>query len=182
VVAEVQASWVNSPKRMADNWPQSDHITWIFPGNERTAADEFTLEWFDGEFYPPAEIRELAKTANYPGEAAMVIGTDGAMLLPHGSAPQLLPRERFLKHPRPTLPPRNHYHHFVDACLGGEKTESHFTQTGPMTEAILLGTVAIRTPGQRLEWDAASMRFPNAPHADQYIRRTYRPGWEVKGL
>lgn len=31
----------------------------------------------------------------------------------------------------------------VDACLGGEKTESHFAQTGPMTEAILLGTIAI---------------------------------------
>ena len=46
--------------------------------------------------------------------------------------------EKFKDLARPKLPPRNHWHHFVDACLGGEMTESHFGQTGPMTEAILL--------------------------------------------
>jgi hypothetical protein len=38
--------------------------------------------------------------------------------------------------------------------LGHEKTESHFAQTGPMTEAILLGTIAIRQAGTTLDWDA----------------------------
>lgn len=49
-----------------------------------------------------------------------------------------------------------------------------------MTEAILLGTVAIRMPGQRLEWDAARMKFPNCPEAERYLRRTYREGWSVQ--
>ena len=78
----------------------------------------------------------------------------GALLHPHGRGPQLLPEEKFKDYPRPKLNDRNHYHHFLNACLGGEKTESHFAQTGPMTQAILLGTVAIRVPGQQLEWDA----------------------------
>jgi hypothetical protein len=80
------------------------------------------------------------------------------------------------------VPPRNHYHHFVDACLGGEMTESHFGQSGPMAEAILLGTVAIRVPGTLLKWNAVSMKIPNAPEAERFLRRTYREGWQAKGL
>ena len=55
-------------------------------------------------------------------------------------------------------------------------------QVGPMVEAILLGTVAIRVPSQSLQWDAAAMRFANSPEADKLLRRTYRKGWEVAGL
>jgi hypothetical protein len=44
--------------------------------------------------------------------------------------------EKYEKYPRPAFENRNHYHHFVDACLGQATTESHFAQTGPMTEAI----------------------------------------------
>jgi hypothetical protein len=77
------------------------------------------------------------------------------------------------------LPARNHYHHFVDACLGAEKTESHFAQTGPMTEAILLGTVAIRAPGQELNWDPATGKIRNYHDANRYLARTYRDGWRL---
>ena len=104
----------------------------------------------------------------------MLIGTEGALLIPLGYPPQLLPEERFKGVSLPSLPPRNHYHHFVDACLGGEKTESHFAQTGPMTEAILLGTVAIRVPGQKLEWDSPRMRVTNSTDANRYLHRKYR--------
>ena len=140
------------------------------------------VEWFDGEFFPPEDVQKLAGMKHYPPESSMVIGTEGALLLPLGSGPLLLPREKFRSVKRPKLPGRNHYHHFVDACLGGEMTESHFVQTGPMTETVLLGTVAIRVPGRVLEWDAARMRIPNAPEAERYLRRTYRKGWEVPGL
>ena len=102
------------------------------------------------------------------------------MLNTHGRTPLLLPEDKFKDYPRPKLENRNHYHHFVDASLRGEKTESHFAQTGPMTEAILLGTVAIRVPGQKLEWDAANMRFPNYPEAERHLRRKYRDGWKVE--
>jgi len=182
VVAEVQKSWAESPARRADNWPQSDHITWIFPGGENVEGDTLPIEWFDGEFFPPEDVQKLAGMKHYPPESSMVIGTEGALLLPLGSGPLLLPREKFRSVKRPKLPGRNHYHHFVDACLGGEMTESHFVQTGPMTETVLLGTVAIRVPGKVLEWDAARMRIPNAPEAERYLRRTYRKGWEVPGL
>lgn len=180
VVAEVQESWKDSPERRADNWPQGDHIAWVFGGNELTESNEWTLEWFDGEFYPPKEIREMYSTdlSEYPAESAMIVGTEGALLNMLGHAPTLLPEAKFKNYPRPKPAERNHYHHFIGACVGGEKTESFFAQTGPMTEAILLGTVAIRVPGQTLEWDTKNMRFPNAPAAEKYLRRSYRAGWD----
>jgi len=182
IVAEVQKSWADSPERRADNWPQANHITWVFPGNERTEGNELTLEWFDGEFFPPEDVRKMAEMERYPEESAMLVGTEGALLLPHGSGPLLLPREKFKSHPRPKLAGGDHYRHFMDACLGGERTESHFVQTGPMAEAILLGTVAIRMPGTVLQWDAPNLKFPNSPDAERLLRRTYREGWKVEGL
>lgn len=182
IVAEVQKSWAEAPARRADVWPQSDHITWVFPGNKATGGKELTVEWFDGDFYPPVEFQKMTGLEKYPEDAAMIIGTEGAMLVPHQSGPLLLPREKFRGIPKPKPAPRNHYRHFAEACLGGEMTESHFAQTGPMAEAILLGTVAIRMPGTVLEWDAHHLRFPNAPQANHLLRRTYRKGWQVAGL
>ena len=182
VIAEVQKSWLESPARRADNWPQSNHITWTFPGNKLTDADELTVEWFDGEFFPPAEIQELFPGEQYPPESAMIVGTEGALLVVHGGDLVLLPQSKFKNHRIPDFKDRNHYHHFVDACLGGKKTESHFAQSGPMTEAILLGTVAIRVPGQLLEWNPVNLKIPNYPAAEQYLSRNYREGWNIAGF
>src|SRR5262245_66311235 len=112
----------------------------------------------------------------------MFSGTEGSLLIPHGYPPQLFPEEKFKGVQRPDLPPRNHYHLFVDACLGGENTESHFAQTGPMTESILLGTVAIRVPGQNIEWDSAHQRVTNKAEANRFLKRTYRRGWHTAGI
>jgi len=119
---------------------------------------------------------------DYPAECSMVVGTEGALLIPLGYPPQLLPEEKFKGVKRPDLPPRDHYHHFVDACLGGEKTESHFAQTGPMAEAILLGTVAIRLPGESLEWNAKALAFANHEPANALLRRHYREEWRLEGF
>ena len=185
VTAEVQESWKNAPARRADVWPQSDHITWVFPGNEKSGGKEFTIEWFDGLIFPPEDVQAMAKEAGfseYPAESAMVIGTEGALLLPHTGGPVLLPKGKFEGRAKPKLSGRNHYHHFLDACLGGEMCESHFVQTGPMAETIILGTVAIREPGSVLKWDAARMRITNSEAANKLLRRTYRKGWEVPGV
>lgn len=182
VIAEVQKSWLDSPERKSDNWPQGDHITWMFPGNDLTDLNVLPLEWFDGEFYPPQDIQNLYVGKEYPAESAMLIGTEGALLIPHQGMPVLLPESKFQNYIIPKLEPGNHYHNFVVACLGGPKTESHFAQSGPMTEAILLGTVAIRVQNKLLEWDAVNLKFPNFSDADKYIRRKYRKGWKVAGF
>jgi hypothetical protein len=117
----------------------------------------------------------------HPEEGSFVIGTEGSLLLPHQGGPQLFPKDKFKGTPRPDMKGGSHYHFFVNACLGGAPAESHFLQTGPMAEAIILGTVAVRCPGQKLEWDSANLKIPNCPEAEKYLRRTYREGWKVIG-
>lgn len=183
VSARVQESWQNSPARRGDTWPQGNHITWIFPGNELIAGDELVVEWFDGDFFPPEHIRRIYSRdlSEYPPESAMIIGTEGSLLNPLGYPPQLYPEEKSKGIARPTFPARNHYHHFVDNILGGEETESRFAVSGPMTEAILLGTVAVRMPGEKIIWKDRSLKT-NLPEANRLLRRTYREGWRLKGV
>ncbi len=182
VIANVQKSWMESPDRRADNWPQGNHITWMFPGNEQTEANELPVEWFDGEFFPPQEIMDLFPGDPYPPESAMLVGTEGSLLVAHANDLVLLPQSKFADYKLPKFKDRNHYHHFVDACLGNENTESHFAQSGPMTEAILLGTVAIQMPDTLLQWNAKNMKFPNHPEAEKLLSREYREGWKTAGF
>ncbi len=180
VIAKVQQSWLDSPERMADTWPQSQHITWTFDGNKASGGKDFTVEWFDGLMNPSEEYQVMARAAGlsaFPAEGAMVIGEEGAMIVPNAGGPLFSPSAKFREIARPKPVKRNHYHHFVDACLGGEKTESFFEQTGPMTESILLGTVAARLPNTMLEWDAGAMKITNVKEANRYLGRTYRTGW-----
>ena len=181
VRAEVQLSWRESPTRRSDVWPQSDHITWTFPGTRWTDG-ELTMEWFDGRMFPPQEIQDLYPGDVYPAESAMMIGTEGAILAPLQTGPLLLPQEKFRGLERPEPAPRNHYHHWLDAIHGGEPNESHFAQTGPMTETVLLGTIAIRTPGEELEWDTEALCITNHQTANRLVSRTYREGWSLAGF
>ena len=138
------------------------------------------MEWFDGEFYPPEDGQALAREAGFkafPEEAAMVFGTEGAILIPHTKVPHLLPKAKFASVKMEKLPFMNHYHDFADGCLGVTENASPFQKTGPMAETIILGTVAVRHPGETLLWNADSLSFYGNPAATALLRRTYRTGW-----
>ena len=104
------------------------------------------------------------------------------MLLPHVSEPQLFPEEKFKAATRPDLEPRNHYHQWVDACMGESETSSHFGYAGRLTEALLLGVVANRFPGQQLIWDAENLSITNLPEANHLLKLVPREGFQVAGL
>ena len=46
----------------------------------------------------------------------------------------------------------------------------------------MLGSVATRFPKATMQWNAKKLKFTNLSEANQYLRRRYRKGWEVKGL
>ncbi len=45
-----------------------------------------------------------------------------------------------------------------------------------MTEILLLGVLALRTPGRRLEWDSPNLRVKNAPELNRYAHVEYGNG------
>ena len=96
-----------------------------------------------------------------------------------------------------------HQRKWVDACKAGFNSKEHdnltssFDFSGPLTESVLLGNVAIRsyllrdpknkgmwgspiwTGRKKLIWDAENMKITNFDDANQFISRVYRRGWEI---
>ena len=72
----------------------------------------------------------------------------------------------------------SHHQEWVDACLGKGATLSNFGYAAGLTEALLVGNLALRT-GKAIEWDSAGMRAPNCPEADRFIRPEFRTGWSL---
>jgi hypothetical protein len=135
---------------------------------------------------PPPEIRALAslpaRTEQSIDQGSLFIGTGGVMHLPHPGVPRLFPQEKFKGLPLPPAEQGHHWTEWADACRTGAKPATHFDYSGPLTEAVLLGSVAVRFPQTTLLWDSARLRFTNEKAANAFVRRTYRKGWEIRGL
>ena len=55
----------------------------------------------------------------------------------------------------------------------------NFDYSAPLATTVLLGNAAPRAGVKKLLWDGR--RFTNDDAANQYLRATYRPGWELMG-
>ncbi|MCK4294418.1 MAG: hypothetical protein KAY65_14565 [Planctomycetes bacterium] len=73
---------------------------------------------------------------------------------------------------------RGHHKGWIDAIKSGQQVHGGFDYSGPMTETVLLGAVALRT-GKKLYWDSENMKATNAPEADKYIKPAFREGWSL---
>jgi predicted dehydrogenase len=70
------------------------------------------------------------------------------------------------------------YVEWLTAIKTGQPALSNFAQSGPFSEVVLLGNLAIRL-GRRIQWDARTLTVKNAPEAAGIVRRAYRKGWDV---
>lgn len=166
--------------------PERNIVRYEFPATPHT-TDSLLWTWYDGGWAPPSidELQwpaELGLPAELPSQGSLLLGSEGAMLLPHVAQPQLFPQAKFKGRELPEVAGGNHYHEWVDACLGQGDPSASFDYAGPLTEALLLGVVANRFPETKLDWDAAELQFTNHPEANHLLRRPYRDGFQVEGL
>jgi hypothetical protein len=136
------------------------------------------VTWYDGQRHRPkrAELG-LPKGYKLPSSGSVLIGEAGTMVIPHWDVPRLFPEDKFYEFEMPHLGDVNHYTGWVDACLGDGTTTSNFEYAGPLTEAVLLGAVAVRFPGERLQWNSRTASFTNNSRANCYLTKPYRAGW-----
>ncbi|MCA9120515.1 MAG: Gfo/Idh/MocA family oxidoreductase [Planctomycetaceae bacterium] len=142
---------------------------------ERDGLVPVNLTWYDGDLIP-----KQVEGERVPNSGVMFVGTEGKMFADYGSY-RLFPQEKFkgFEPPAPTIARSiGHHAEWIKACKDGSPTTCNFDYSGALTEAVLLGNVAYRV-GQPLQWDAKSLKATNCPAAEQYIRKEYRPGWEV---
>ena len=102
----------------------------------------------------------------------------------YGERTRLVPDDRMKDYrlPPPTLTRSpGHYRDWLRACKGGDPSCSNFNVSGPFVEWMLLGVIAMKYPGQKLEWDAARMTFTSNKEANKFIKPTFRKGWKFVG-
>jgi hypothetical protein len=56
----------------------------------------------------------------------------------------------------------------------GTKPGSSFDYAGPLTEVVLLGNIAVRMPGTKIEWGGKEMKSTNSEMANALISKEYR--------
>jgi predicted dehydrogenase len=168
----------SSTQRYVETFPQASIIHFHFPA--RGDLPPVKLTWYDGGLKPPRPD-EWEDARPLDPEGLLFIGDRGTILCGfNGRRPQLIPEAKMkaFQPPPKTLPrsPGNE-REWLDACLGGKtKPGANFEFSGVVTEALLLGNVALRA-GQSLIWDRANSKVVNVAAAEPYIRPQYRQGW-----
>lgn len=165
-------------------WGEKRKVELEFPGTDMTAGDTVLVTWHDGGVEPDLTKVHLPKSLKeFPRSGCCWIGENGSIFKPYTVRPFAMPEE---DHPPASYPrgfkPQDHYHDWVDAILEGRKACDDFSHGGPLTETVLVGTIADRFPGEWLDWDANSQKFSNSDEATALVRRAYRDGWKVEGL
>ncbi|NNE94123.1 MAG: Gfo/Idh/MocA family oxidoreductase [Verrucomicrobiales bacterium] len=179
----------------ADSWPLNGMVHHKMKGNNLSDGD-FDFTWYDGNQLPPKNVYDAVggvtkndkgqNVSNVPRSGSVVIGTNGAMVIPHGGAgiPTIYRDGKKVEETPEKAEAGSHHKDFVAHIRGEtkEKPVANWDYAGPMTEAVLLGTVAMRLPAQELKWDDAAGKFTNSEKANALVHDKYREGWDVKGI
>ena len=170
---EAQSSGAN-----AETAPKWSIITYQFPA--RKSRPPVKLVWYDGGKLPPTD---LISGNPYPKNGSLIVGQKGTILLRDWNADrfQILPEEKFKDYPQPPQTiarSPGHYKEWIAACKGGAPAMSNFDYASQLTEAVLLGNVALRL-GKKIEWDVRDMRAKSTPDADQYVHPQFRDAWSL---
>ncbi len=176
----LDGSFLDGERPNDETYPIAAIIYYEFPA--RGDLPPVRMTWYEGGLMPPAPA-ELPLDQRLPDNGVLYIGSKGKMYhSSHGGMPQLLPaalHDAAAKVSRSMERSPGHYEEWVEACKGGPRPVSNFDYSGPLTEIALLGVLALRAPGRRLEWDSENLRVKNAPELSRYIQTEYRKGWTL---
>jgi len=170
-----------NPRTQGDAFPKGDIVTFEFAAKGNRGP--ITLHWYSGtERVPRPE--EFEADDKDIGSGAVVIGDKGKIAYgSHGAGGvRLLPERRMQEFQRPakTIPRvRDHHWDWIEAIRTGRKAGSDFSYGGPLTELAMLGVIAIKLVGTKLEWDAEKLRFANNAEANALLNPPARAGWAL---
>ena len=169
-----------------ENYPRATIVRYRFP--EREGMPAMNLTWWDGGLMPPRpeELEEGRKMGDSEG-GVLFIGDKGTLMCGcYGKSPRLIPETAMKELQRPPktidrIPggEDGHEKDWIRACKGGARACSNFDYSGPMSEMVLMGNLAVRYPDRRLLWDGEKMMVTNDTQANSYVKRNYREGWTL---
>ncbi|MBC7902836.1 MAG: Gfo/Idh/MocA family oxidoreductase [Gemmatimonadaceae bacterium] len=183
-----------------DSYPPSSKTHIYFKGPK---GKDIELIWYDGGIQPKRPVELLPDEPMAEKDGGMIFeGSKGKLMANvFGEKATLLPTRKMAvttlpasKFPFVEGGTEGHQQQWVKACKKGygAYTSSSFDKSGPLTESVLMGNLAVRSynhresngkggfvyPGRKkLLWDGEAMRITNFDTANQFVRRKYREGW-----
>ena len=158
-----------------DSYPSWSIVRYEF--GARGDRGPLTMFWYDSGKKPPVE---LANGETLAGNGCLVVCANATLYSAgeYGSGMHIagggaLPRHTFEHSP-------GHFAEWVEAMQSGKPTGSDIVGvSGPLTETVLLGNLAVWATGEKLEWDARNLRVKGRPEFNAVIRPPYRAGWTL---
>ncbi|MGN6435660.1 MAG: Gfo/Idh/MocA family protein [Agriterribacter sp.] len=187
-----------------DSYPPSAKTHIQFPARE--GMPEVEMIWYDGGIKPkrPEELLPDEEMGEWDG-GIIFEGSKGKIMAGlFGRNPTLLPTRKMKEMELPKSKfelvegsTEGHQQQWVKACKKGygAYTSSSFDKSGPLTETVLMGNLAVHSynyfeknakgekifPGRKkLLWDGENMRITNFEPANQFVRRKYRGNWKLE--
>lgn len=155
-------------------------ITYQFPRTKDRGP--IKLVWHDGKKMPERP-KELEADRNIPGKIGgqLWYGTKGTIMVSdvYCRSARIIPEAKMQDFVKTRMPPKTeassigHHQEWIRACKGGEPAGANFDYSGPLTEMVLLGNLAVRT-GKKIMWDSEKLVCTNVPEANQFVRKKYR--------
>ena len=167
----------------SDTYPNASKIHYEFPAREGMPA--VTATWYDGGLLPKRpEALEAGRRMGDDGNGVIFHGTKGTIMCGcYGESPRLIPETAMKAYKRPAKTIArirgSHEQDWLRACKGQGVACSNFDYSGPLTEMVVAGTLAMRFPGKKLMWDGDNMKVTNLPEANEHVHRKYRKGWTL---
>ncbi|QEC68361.1 Gfo/Idh/MocA family oxidoreductase [Panacibacter ginsenosidivorans] len=198
-----------NPEYIPNGCPPSSHVQLKFPASKKNPS-ELKMVWSDGGIRPfHPDLIPADDFIGEPGSAngGMLIGEKGIMTFgTYGMAPQVYLKDGTkltqtnTKTELQKMPESGHQVAWTRACKAGFESKEHksltssFDYSGPLTETVLMGNLAIRSYGVRVKegnngyanpgrkkllWDGKNMKITNFDDANQFVKRTYRDGYSL---
>ena len=165
-------------------YPPGSKIAFEYPA--RNDRGPVKVVWHDGNTTIPRPAG-FEPDDKVPGTGAVLFGDEGMIV--HGShgagGCYITPEKRKEQFTGKNAPPqklarlKGHHWDWIDAIRNGRPAGSHFGYGGPLSQAALLGVIALRFPGVKLQWNDQQARFTNHEAANAFVAPAYREGWKL---
>jgi len=204
VGAIYEVDW--TPEHVPEGCPPSSRVQINFPSSEKNKT-AVRMIWTDGglrpfhpDVIPPSDDLGGSGSNNVKGVITADVYGRNPRLYRKGQEVLTMAEDydgdnKYLEHPE-----FGHHKSWTEACKSGYQSKDHkeltssFDYSGPLTETVLMGNLAIRSytlaqmkaDGSRefigrkkLMWDGDNMKITNFEAANQFVSRPYREGWKL---
>jgi len=178
---------VSRPSKNDFSYPAACALHFKFAARAGKPAVE--LFWYDGGMRPRLPEEIVTEDFEMGIEGILFAGDKGKILADfRGEDPVLYAQGKHEPLWEPAAPQRGtgqrqrdsgeRNRPWREAVRGTGQSPGSFLNAGSISDAVNLGTVALRA-GKKVLFDSQSMRITNVEAANKFLYREYRKGWEL---